>query len=174
VLARELYESWTAGTELAAQAPPLEYHDEQRDNRQHVLSGHLEDAVDCLVRTRPGGGETVISYADFSRSFLADREKEIYSLFTGPLTDAHPERKPVLWRVLLTQAHLHAALIKTFNSANPGEPALVHPLDALPPQEWDDFDWRSDDRTSRDSAVVEPFTAARNYLNSLVTLQRDS
>ena len=171
LLARELYESWTAGNELAAQLPPLPYDDEERETRQHVLSGHLEDAVDCLLRTRPGGGENVISYADFSRSFLANREKEIYSLFTGPLTDAHPERKPVLWRVLLTQAHLHAALIKTFNSVNYGDPTLVHPLDALPPQEWDDFDWRFDERTSRDTAVIVPFTASRNYLKSLLVLR---
>jgi hypothetical protein len=85
----------------------------------------------------------VITYADFSRSFLADPEKDIYAHFTRPLTDAHPERKPVLWRVLVTQAHLHAALIQTFNSPNSGEPTLVHPLDALPPRQWDEFDWRS-------------------------------
>jgi hypothetical protein len=39
VLGRELYESWTDGNDLAAQPPPLDYDDEERDTRQHVLPG---------------------------------------------------------------------------------------------------------------------------------------
>jgi hypothetical protein len=71
----------------------------------------------------------------------------------------------VLWRLLRVQAHLHAAIIRTFATVADDQPQRIHPVDALAPAEWNDFDWRRPgDSVSREDAVVIPFEAARSFL----------
>ena len=52
LLARELYSSWAMGYELAAEEPVLPFDDQERSTRQDMLSGHLEQIADCLIRQR--------------------------------------------------------------------------------------------------------------------------
>ena len=173
ILAREMYSSWGMGSELAAKEPELPFDDEERETRQYILSGHLEEIADCLIRHDEQGQLSCISFSEFKRAFFKDPEFiEALSHITLPLTNFHPQHKPVLWRLLLTQAHLHAALIKTFSSVANDQPQRIHPVDALTAGEWNDFDWRSDDSLSREVAVVIPFQAARSFLTK--RLETDS
>jgi hypothetical protein len=174
VLAREMYSSWGMGSELAIEEPPvLPFDDEERETRQYILSGHLEEIADCLIRRDEQGQLSCISFSEFKKAFFKDPEfTEALSHITLPLTNFHPQRKPVLWRLLLTQAHLHAALIKTFASVADNRPQRIHPVDALTAGEWNDFDWRSDDSLSREEAVVIPIQAARRFLTK--RLETDS
>jgi hypothetical protein len=74
----------------------------------------------------------------------------------------------VLWRILITQAYLHNALMNTFNGTTE---ALMDPLALLTLEQQKDFDWRrSDAEASFEQAVVEPFAAARKYLAQRLTL----
>lgn len=165
LLARELYSSWGMGGELAAEEPTLTFDDEERATRQHVLSGHLELVADCLIRHDEQGQLSCIRFSDFSSALRKDPEfAEVLSHITLPLTNFHPQHKPVLWRLLLTQAHLHAAIIKTFATVADGRPQRIRPVDALTSADWDDFDWRSDDSLSREEAVLIPFGAVRSFL----------
>jgi hypothetical protein len=164
-LAREWYSSWGMGDELAAEEPALPFDDEERATREHVLSSHLEQIADCLIRDDEQGQLSCIRFSDFRSAFFKDPEfAEVLSHITLPLTNFHPQRKPVLWRLLLAQAHLHTAIIKTFATVVDDRPQRIHPLDALTPADWDDFDWRSDDSLSREEAVVIPFQAVRSFL----------
>jgi len=173
LLARELYSSWAMGYELAAEEPTLPFDDEERETRQHVLLSHLEQMADCLIRHDEPGQLSCIRFSEFDSAFFKDPEfVEAMPHITLPLTNFHPQRKPVLWRLLLTQAHLHTAIIMTFATVVDGHPQRIHPVDALTPAGWDDFDWRSDDSLSREEAVVIPFRATRNFLTK--RLQRDS
>jgi hypothetical protein len=68
VLARGLYNSWTAGNALAREHPGIDYNDEERQTRQHLLSGPLEQAVDMLVplvRNGDSSGHAPITYSKF-------------------------------------------------------------------------------------------------------------
>jgi hypothetical protein len=147
--------------------------DEESETRQHLFSGHLERAVDHMIQVDSTGQPVCIRYADFSRDFLTEEQWPAFRHIARVLTDFHPARKPVFWRILLTQAHLHAAFIKTFESSAGASPSPVGPLDALPETKWDDYDWRASDEASWDSAVVEPMVAARRYLQSRLMDDRD-
>lgn len=165
LLARELYSSWVMGYELAAEEPTLPFDDAERVTRQHILSGHLEQIADCLIRRDEQGRLSCIRFSEFYSAFFKDPEfTETLSHITLPLTNFHPQRKPILWRLLLAQAHLHAALIKTFATVADDRPQRIHPVDALTLAEWDEFDWRSEDSLSREEAVVIPFQAVRSFL----------
>src|SRR3712207_8410159 len=63
-----------------------------------------------MIRRPPRS--TLFPYTTLFRSF---------SHFTMPLTDLHPRSKRVLWRILLTQAHILSALIKTYSSFSRSE-----------------------------------------------------
>ena len=121
VLARALYNSWTAGNPLAREHPKIEYNDEELKTRQHILSGRLEQAVDLLVHIEGPSRYILIPYSEFQSRFFDDAF-EVFSRFTTPLTDLHPSSKRVLWRILLAQAHILSALIKTFDSFLGREP----------------------------------------------------
>lgn len=130
LLAREYYSSWNMGDELAAEEPALPFNDEEQETREHILSGHLEQIADCLIRRDKQGQPSCISFSEFSSAFFKVPEFiEAMAHITLPLTNFHPQRKPVLWRLLLTQAHLYAAIIKTFGSVANDRPQRIHPVD---------------------------------------------
>ena len=171
LLARELYSSWGMGPDLAAENPVLPHDDKEAETRQYILSNHLEEIADFLIRHNEQGQLSLIRFSDFSGAFFTDREfAEALRHITCPLASFHPQRKPVLWRILLVQAHLHAAIIKTFATAADDRPQRIHPVNALTPAEWDDFDWRPDDSVSREDAVVIPFEAARRFLTKRIRM----
>jgi hypothetical protein len=141
LLSRELYTSWIMGNELAAQKPVLSYDDQEQPTRQHVLSGYLEKIVDCLIRVDESGRLACIRFSEFYDSFSDQGFVETLADITVPLTNFHPRQKPLLWRLLLTQAHLHMAIIKTFEqSAEENDSKPVHPVDVFLPADWDAFD----------------------------------
>jgi hypothetical protein len=99
-----------------------------------MLSGHLEQAVDLLVHVVHQEGSsryTLITYSEFQSRFFEEEFNEVFSHFSTPLTDSHPSSKRVLWRILLVQAHILAALIKTFDSFLEHDRQMVHPVDAI-------------------------------------------
>ncbi|SRR6266568_4854140 len=67
-LAKELYTTWTMGNELASQDPALPYEDAEPARRQHLLSGHLENVIDCLIRADENGRLSCISLENSTTS----------------------------------------------------------------------------------------------------------
>jgi hypothetical protein len=164
LLAREMYTGWTLGNDLADQPPTIAYDDQNWISRQHLLSGYLEQAVDCLIR-EDGERRFCIRYGDFSDKLSSDPAfAAAMEHFTAPFTDFHPARKPVLWRILLGQVHLYRALMETFDATPESTSRLTHPAETVPTSEWDTYDWRSDESVSRQTAVVDPFTAVSAVL----------
>lgn len=164
-LASEAYDVWTRGS-LADQSPRIDYSDEERPNRQHLLSGHLEHLIDVLLENDDGSARDIpISYATFQARFVREDLREVFEHATYPFTDAHLGEKRVLWRILAVQAHLYAALIQTFDAATAGERRGVHPLHAVTTADRTRYDWRNshDTRTPTPDPDLE---AARTYLQS--------
>lgn len=174
LLGRELYASWAMGYELAAEEPTLPFDDAKRKTRQNILSAHLEQVVDCLIRYGDKGEMSCLRFSEFQSAFRTDPEfAGTMTHVTLPLANFHPQSKPVLWRILIAQLHLHVAMMRTFASVVDGRPQRVHPCDALAPAEWDAFDWRSDDSLSREEAVGIPFRAARSFLGKQLEVKSD-
>jgi hypothetical protein len=165
-LARELHNVWTEGPALAGESPEVEYTDEDQHQRQHVLSGHLEHAVDLLLENDDGTARDMpISYATFQARFFNEGFVNVFEYITDPLTDAHPGEKQVLWRILLVQVHIYSALIQTFNSFLTGDRKEVHPAKAVPASEIHRYNWRAADEQPQ--PMPDPdVAAARAYLRS--------
>src|SRR5260221_58924 len=72
----------------------------------------------------------------------------------------HPKTRPVLWRVLVTQAHIYEALLRTremklTDLGNDPTPKLIQPLSE---KERLDFDWRqSSEEATDDEVLKQPF-----------------
>jgi hypothetical protein len=134
-----------------------------------MLSGHLEQAVDLLVHVVHQEGSsryTLITYSEFQSRFFEEEFNEVFSHFSTPLTDSHPSSKRVLWRILLVQAHILAALIKTFDSFLEHDRQMVHPVDAISIDELERYNWRPVGDEQMDMAVDADVLAARTYLQA--------
>ena len=168
ILARALYDIWTRGNELADVQPALEYDDTASETRQHLLPGHLDRLLDEMILGEAGGYQYSMSFGAFFEAVLKkdSRLRDCSQRVIWVLTDFHPNRKQVLWRLLIAKAHICQALIKTSTSDT-----AVHPLDALAPDDYDKFDWRlSNDGASYQEAIEIPFAAARRYLTNYVRI----
>jgi hypothetical protein len=167
LMGRELYYSWAGGNEIAEFRPKEPYDDEHGATRQHVLPGHLEQTVEALIVAEANGQQYCMSFGRFYSGFLASdsglvsRFETIATLFTN----FHPATKPVLWQLLIVQAHIYRALMQTFENSAKGLAEVVHPLEAFSSTDYDRFDWRQPgDGVSREEAVTIPFAVAQDYL----------
>ena len=89
----------------------------------------------------------------------------------------HPKTRPVLWRILITQAHIYQALLRTreMKISAPDDrfaPSLLKPISE---EDRLTFDWRQRSEEATDEEVLsQPFEAAlahlRKYLGSLLAI----
>jgi hypothetical protein len=134
-LAAALYGSFSDDTRLAALSPPLPYDPFARDWRrlravepakywwQGLTMGRLEGVLDALT-----GSDTatqtprVATFGEFEE--LYDRiaasgtemERKNLAVATNAFLGFRPETRPVFWRVLIVQARLYQALMRTKES----------------------------------------------------------
>lgn len=175
VLARMIPETFGADFELAHTAPRTQYSPDSRRPdvsgdagtwvRQGVFRNRIEDAADAMIaRADEGGG--LITFGDFQRAFDQRDARSPIAPVAGLFAGFHPALRPVTWRVLLAEAHLHHAMMMLRSIDDP------HNVDwrRLVGIPWEDrhaFDWRSEQerRLIPDEDVLEgPFTAAQDYL----------
>lgn len=93
------------------------------------------------------------------------------------LTDFHPAKRPVLWRILITQAHIYRSIVESAKDPSETRPQLRLDEDypqnikerikrSIPEKDREDFDWRSEDevKTIDKKAIYSHFNAAEAYL----------
>lgn len=181
LLAKGLYLSFTDDFVFAAMKPPLPYDPNRKDwrevratdpakySRQGIPLGHLDNAVDALIR-REGPGQW-LSFGEF-HAMYKNKTPELYEKFDHVATvvrDFHPRTRPVFWRMLITQAHIYQALVRSREmQMRPPDEAkplvqLIEPCDRAA------FDWRAggEDASERE-ALAEPFDVAQQYLRERV------
>lgn len=177
VLARGLYLSFTDDFVFAGMDPALPYDPNRKDwrekresnpemySRQGIPLGHLDNAADALIR-RGGPGQWV-SFGEFYTQYR-NKSPEVYEKFDPVATvilHFHPRTRPVFWRVLIAQAHIYQALMRSreMQMHQAAEPSpLVRRMEG---GECALFDWRAggDDAPEREVLAV-PFEVAQEYL----------
>lgn len=181
-LVKLLYRTWSDGSEIADCSSRLDYAPRRtkgdRDasaitTTQHMSLQKIERIIETMILENGSGdsarcltlGEFIEQYEDPS-SVLCSVIKPMKELFT----DFSPESRPVLWRMLIVQAHLYAALSRPTQDKVP-----AHLLNVLPREEWATFDWRhlGDEHSDQDT-VEAPFAAAREYLAAQALFPRIS
>lgn len=138
---------------LAPEARTERQSDPARYWRQGVPVGRLDNAVEALIRSDPSTGGSVMTYGMFESAYHQGEERFIDTF--APVRDLflhfHPAKRPILWCVLLAQAHFHTALMKLRShqslassgdaQSRPNDPVgVLMKLAEL--DEPSDFDWR--------------------------------
>jgi len=135
-LAAAIYGSFSDDTRLSALAPSLPYDPFAKDWRrlraidpakywwQGLTMGRLEGILDVLTGTDTATHTPrVISFGEFEELYDkiatsgTDMERKNLAVATNALLGFRPETRPVFWRLLIVQARLYQALMRTKDAA---------------------------------------------------------
>jgi hypothetical protein len=191
-LATRVYGSFKDDMKLASMEPPLDYDpfdSEWRNMRVHnpakywwqgLTMGRLENILDVL--SAPGSepsGVPLLRFGEFERLYGQvfkegdEWQRKALAVASNPLVSFSPETRPVYWRMLIAQACLYQALLRTRQS----EEEFRSPRNE---EEWmklirledvADFRWKS--ATSAPS-LEDTLQAAQGYLRRYVIAPRIS
>ncbi len=168
-LVKRLFLSFTEHHEFACLEPPLKYEpdvsdwkvrrtqNEARYWQQGLAAGRLDTMAETLILREADSEPRIMSYGEFESTIWIG-DTDMHSTFE-PIFDIiaafEPSSRPVLWRILIAQAHLCAALK---SQGTPKVIALSPSLqEALAVRDWPE-----------DSAFGDPFECARRYFENRV------
>jgi hypothetical protein len=173
-IAKLIYSSWNDGYELADTIPGYEYRpqwlspgpdDSTPDSSiaQHLVIGELDLVAEALTVTDKDETRRCIEYGEFEEAYRDERSPihQRVSIVESLITDFRPDRRPVLWRLLLCQACLHKILMASIAAVD-----VPSPGEAIDSRErTENFDWRwKGAAISFEEAVEQPFAAAHDHL----------
>ena len=135
----------------------------------------LKDDLDDTIR--------IVTYGEFYNTYFTSKDnptrqyydvkKNISYLFIN----FHPENHPVLWRILIAQAHIYRLIMHTY-ATNDGSDISSKMLATLIQGDLiNDFDWRQEQRKqdiSADKVFEEPFDAVREYIQKVTVKEYQS
>ena len=115
-----------------------------------------------------------MSFGEFESKFLKAKVPEPLEQFYALLSNFHPKTRPVLWRILVTQAHIYKALEEIQHMKLDDIGSSVRPSQVIIEIKSAEFDWHKDkEETSIDTT---PFEAVEHYLReccgNLIDIQR--
>lgn len=95
---------------------------------------------------------------EFHEIFLKSYER--FEVAATLFHNFHPQTSPVLWRILIAQAHFHRAL------KGPKSATIIKTLKIIPKEERIKFfDWRHiKEQTPDEKVLIDPFVAVETYL----------
>ncbi len=134
--------------------------------RQGLYAGAVERAAEAMVVTEADRAR-VLSYGEFESALHGGDPRIAAAL--APLGELlsgfHPRSDPVLWRILIAQAHLYRLLlgIRRGEASTESVAIALH----VPDSEREPFDWRQPgerEQVDRAEVLVAPFAAAEAYL----------
>lgn len=171
-LAKVLYLTFTCDFELAAAKPAITYEphadateNERKKNpqqfwRQGIPLGCLDNVLhDCLLtENHPSRVRTFGEFERIVKKLTRGDADHDICLFFEVFDNFHPLTRPVLWRVLVTQAHIHRLLIGRVGSRSSSPEQEILSKLALPSTERPKFQWRQDESDD------EPFDVAESFL----------
>lgn len=171
-LAKQIYISYTDDFEFARTYKKVVYDpnhknwETERENdpvtywRQGLPMGLLDIVLDILIEKSSDNKERVISYGEFEKKLISSQNNDI-DLSRDIFLDFHPAKRPVLWRILITQAQIFKVLIslqKQQNSVDSVRKLLLYERkESIAEFNWKDFG-------EVDSEIEEPFLVANEYL----------
>jgi hypothetical protein len=131
-LARQIYGSFKDDGKLAEIEPPIHYEPfapgwrklrediPQRYWWQGLTMGRLESLLDIMTVESPSAPEgRLMSFGEFERLYEevfqrgAERDRKTLAVASNALYRFSPNERPVFWRILIAQARLYQALLRT-------------------------------------------------------------
>jgi hypothetical protein len=132
-LARLIYQTWNDGYEMKALSPFIDYEPTSRwlkpsDPRasthvmQHIVIGELDLIAEAMTITGPDGRQRCMDFGEFLEAYKNAKSTlhERAAILTDLFRDFSPDRRPILWRLLLVQATVWKAFCDSaIESDNP-------------------------------------------------------
>jgi hypothetical protein len=181
-LAKLLYLAYTQDSIFARLNPLLEYDpyhpgwlelrktNPQVYYRQGFPAGRLDNALDSLISTDSTGANRVLSFGRFEEMLDKIVETDVKSPL-GAAKDMffsfHPQKRPLLWRILIFQAHIYSCVLRIRYETECDIKHLRKISESLfsIDQERRKYDWRQNEvEADKRKVLEEPFGAAKEYL----------
>ncbi len=124
--------------------------------------GRLDNALDALIIN-----DHIISFGKFEEMFNSIQDGDVNSSL-GTAKDLFfefdPNKRPILWRILVTQALLYRCILELSRRRNMTSKQILDFVTCVPKEEKLLFDWRLSGQDVTDKMVYEPFDVAGVYL----------
>jgi hypothetical protein len=188
-LTKVLYISFTDPFGFAKLDPPISYNPDHpkrcelreknpaRYWQQGFHMGELDFAAEGLIAEESTEPARLKTFGEFDAAYCSEDPEDRSNLsMAGYLfLGFHPMTRPVLWRILVAEAHLCRVILEanridsTEFTAEPVRPIstefTAEPVRPIPRDERSNFDWRQASAEATDVQVlVEPFSVAEEYL----------
>ena len=182
LIAKSLYISFTEPFVLANKPPILEYKPfienweveriamPETHWSQGLTLGSLDVAIEGMINRRSDDIDRCMTFGEFEASFRDDLQGDgpTFGHFVDILRSFHPARRPVLWRILVVQAHLYAKLMEV--SVHRGVTVFITdiPID-FSGDDMASLNWRQPGEDQCEDAILEPVQVAKDYLHTRLT-----
>lgn len=158
------------GLELEYEPNNLEWRTLRVENpakywRQGLPYGRLDNAVESLIIRdhEPDGYLRIMSFGQFESAFHTPGSGvcERFAIIRDIFTSFHPMARPVLWRMLIAQAHIYDAIVHFHRDESMNRKLMVVPIRA---EDRPRFFWKRSPAEAERLQMEEPFTIAEAYL----------
>lgn len=134
--------------------------------RQGLPIGRLDSALESMI-VEDASTQRLMSFGEFESAYY-DSSTSLSASF-GSVTDLfvgfHPKSRPVLWRILLAQAHILSASTRKKYLLRTGNADEELPWTVGHIEDRDQLDWRTKvSNNDEEIALIEPFVVAEAYL----------
>ncbi len=143
---------------------------------QGIYTGLIDSITELLTVDEPKGGLRVLTFGEFESKYMKAKVPESLQKFYTLFLNFHPKTRPVLWRILVAQAHIYMALKEIQQMKFNDFGSNLRPLKVLYETKSPEFDWhKHKEETSIDS---NPLEGVENYFrqhwSNLIDIQGKS
>jgi hypothetical protein len=180
LLTKYLYYSFAEHHELALEYEPILEYDpncedwerkrqEQPEKywRQGLAIGRLDNAVESLLVRESMGIWRSMSFGEFESGYFKEGSAvhSSFDVVVDLFFDFHPKTRPVLWRILVIQAHIYQGILHALAIRDPQVAENYKPLEMLQEVDRQKLDWRQPrEDVTDDEVLVQPFHIAKMFL----------
>jgi hypothetical protein len=136
---------------------------EQWGRRQGMVIGLLDNALDAMVVEPQGGPPRCMTFGEFDTAADHPTTGPVLAPLLGLFLKFHPRKRPILWRILVAQAHVYSAMLRARDRRISDESPDVVPV--IEPFAYrKELDWREPQSGVSDADFEAPFRLAIDYL----------
>lgn len=187
-IAKVLYFSFSNAKPLSVYQKGIAYLPYPDEYKRKLSTAEIDSITESLIERQSENTLSIKSIRDFEAGFLDQKKviSEPFSAIAELFLNFHPKRKPILWRMLIAQAHLYLALIAIDKlKMKSDNAALIHSNDKgsshrysvlnnfklkmMSKEEWQRrFEWRKNpeypEEPDENEFFHKPFMAVEKYL----------
>ena len=169
-LGKCLYSTFSDDFDLAKSQPAIVGYEpyeryvgaqEEIHFHQGIYTGLIDSLIELLTFDEPKGGLRVLTFGEFESKFMNTKHPLPLEKFYALFLNFHPKTRPVLWRILVAQAHIYKGLKAVQQIKSDSISPNFRPLKVLSETKSPEFDWHR--HLSETSIDTNPLEGVENY-----------